>query len=157
MKHVVFDCDGTILDTSGAKYKLFPGIKELLLELTQDYMLYVWTARGRASTLRFFEEMGILHLFDQLCTPDDAPGKPHVAGLFSLLGSTPKHSICVIGDSSADMVGAKNFGVMAIGAIWQRDASSQTLKEFGADFIVSHPLECSKLLLENLKGDDHVR
>jgi len=156
MKHVVFDCDGTILDTSGSKYKLFPEIKELLLELSKDHMLYVWTARGRSSTLRFFEEMGILHLFEALCTADDAPSKPHIGGLLSLLGSTPKHSICVIGDSSGDMVGAKNFGVMALGAIWNVGTSAQTLREFGADFIVSHPLECSKLLLANLKGDDHV-
>src|SRR5688572_28874148 len=116
MKHVVFDCDGTLIDTSVPKYRLFPGVKELLLELSLEHTLYVWTARGRASTLRILQDLGVVHLFEGFSTIDDAPPKPHIGGLLNLLGSTAKESICVIGDSSNDMLGAQNFGVVAIGA-----------------------------------------
>lgn len=156
MKHVIFDCDGTLIDTSTPKYKLFPGIKELIVELSKSCTLYVWTARGRSSTLRILEENGILAYFDSLSTLDDSIPKPHIAGLMDLLGDTPKSSICVIGDTSNDMLGAKNFGVLAIGAIWSRDAKQEYLKEAGADFIVSDPFECSKLIELNLKGAPHV-
>ena len=71
-------------------------------------------------------------------------------------GEFPKDSICVIGDSSYDMMGAKNFGVLALGALWNGEAAATTLKDFGADFIVSHPVECSKLIRLNLKGEGHV-
>lgn len=155
MKHIVFDCDGTLLDTSGNKYKLFPGIKELLKQLVSEHQLYVWTGRGSISTRRFLEEEGIFHLFEGVSTADDAPAKPFIGGLVSLLGNTAKNSICVIGDSSADMLGAKSFGVLAIGAVWNSNSSGQVLKDFGADFIVSHPFECSKLIAEIL-GDDDV-
>lgn len=155
-KHVIFDCDGTLIDTNLPKYKLFPGIKELLQELSKDCLLYVWTARGRSSTLRILEELGIHQYFDSFSTVDDNFAKPHIAGLVDLVGRTPKEAICVIGDSSNDMIGAKNFGVLAIGAVWNPGASSSFLEESGADFIVNHPSECSKLILENLIGADHV-
>jgi phosphoglycolate phosphatase len=155
-KHIIFDCDGTLLDTSGFKYKLFPQIKELLEELSIGNCLYVWTARDRLSTQRILGELGVLKYFDTLCCVDDSIPKPHISGLQLLVGKTPKHSICVIGDSSNDMIGAKNFGALAIGAVWNLEAKSQVLKEFGADFIVSHPAECSKLIEQNVKGDDYV-
>jgi phosphoglycolate phosphatase-like HAD superfamily hydrolase len=155
-KHVIFDCDGTLIDTNVPKYKLFPGIKELIQELSKDCLLYVWTARGRASTLRILEELGVHKYFDSFSTIDDSIPKPHIAGLIDLVGINPKDSICVIGDSSNDMIGAKNFGVLAIGAVWNPGASSGVLKESGADFIVNHPSECSKLIIENLIGASHV-
>lgn len=156
MKHVIFDCDGTLADTSGPKYKLFPGIKELIVELAKTCQLYVWTARGRASTLRILEENEISVYFEALSTMDDSFPKPHIGGLNLLVGSAPKDSICVIGDSSNDILGAKNFGVMALGATWNGSGYGQTLKDLGADFIVARPDECSKLIQQFVKGDDHV-
>lgn len=152
MKHIVFDCDGTLVDTSSFRYRLFPGIKELLTDLARENLLYVWTARDRHSTLRILEELGVHHLFENFATISDAPPKPHIGGLASLLGTTTKSSICVIGDSSNDMLGAKSFGVMAIGATWNAATSSDYLKDTGADFIVSHPGECSNLIQLNLIG-----
>lgn len=145
-KHIVFDCDGTLIDTSSFRYNLFPGIKELLSELAQEHKLYVWTARDRLSTLRILKELEVHTFFEGICTVNDAPPKPHVGGLVDLIGSFPKHSVCVVGDSSNDILGAKNYGVLGIGATWAREASAQLLTEAGADFIVSHPSECSKLI-----------
>jgi phosphoglycolate phosphatase-like HAD superfamily hydrolase len=156
MKHIIFDCDGTLFDTSGPKYWLFPGIKELLHDLQHDCLFYVWTARGTSSTVKLLQESGIYSFFDGISTPDDCLGKPHVAGLVSLVGNTAKSSICVIGDSANDIVGAKNFGVLAFGATWNKISSREILIQAGADFIVSHPFECSKLIQLKLKGDTHV-
>jgi phosphoglycolate phosphatase len=122
------------------------------LDLARDCELYVWTARGRASTLRILEENGVRHLFQGISTPDDGFPKPHIAGLTDLLGNSPKNSICVIGDSSMDMVGARNFGVLALGAVWNTSANAAYLRDSGADFIVSDPAECSKLIRSNLTG-----
>ncbi len=155
-KHIIFDCDGTLVDTSSYKHRLFPGIKDLLIELSKNNLLYVWTARDRTSTLRILGDLGILSYFESLSTSDDAYPKPHVAGISQLVGSIDKQSICIIGDSSNDMLGAKNFGALGIGAIWNQAVLPQVLKDSGADFIVSHPLECSKLIELNLKGETHV-
>lgn len=153
MKHIVFDCDGTLLDTKVSKYVLFSGIKDLVKELAQSNLLYVWTLRDRGSTLRILQELGIFQYFDSFWTADDGFPKPHNSGLVSMLGEAPKYSICVIGDTPNDILGAKSFGVMSIGAIWNGETNPQILKQAGADFIVSHPLECSRLIQLNLKAE----
>ena len=56
MKHIIFDCDGTLLNTKETPYFVYPGIKELILDLTGEFSLYVWTARGRGSLRRALEE-----------------------------------------------------------------------------------------------------
>jgi phosphoglycolate phosphatase len=153
IKHVIFDCDGTLVDTSGPKYKLFPGIKELLLEHAEECIFYVWTARERMSTLKILKELGIISHFESISTASDHMPKPHIAGLVGLVGDTPKDSVCVIGDSSNDILGAKSFGVMAIGATWNKEVRPHFLTGVGADFIVSHPSECSKLIRPNPKAE----
>lgn len=150
-KHIIFDCDGTLMDTSEYRYSLFAGIKELLADLSKDCELYIWTARDRLSTIRYMQEFEITHYFQGISTPDDTQPKPNVEGIESLVGNFPKSSICMVGDSSADIVKAKNFGVMSIGAAWGKHVSKNHLSSFGADFIVSDPLECSKLIRLNLK------
>jgi phosphoglycolate phosphatase len=156
MKHIIFDCDGTLVDTSGYKARLFPGIKELLADLSAQHTLYVWTARGRDSTLRILKDLQVAQYFNAFATPDDCVPKPHIQGILQLVGSTSKKSVCVIGDSSNDILGAKNFGAIAIGAIWNNETNGDVLKDYGADFIVSHPRECSRIIELNLKGDDDV-
>jgi phosphoglycolate phosphatase-like HAD superfamily hydrolase len=152
-KHVVFDCDGTLVDTSAYKVALFAGIKDFLGVLSLECQLYVWTARSRASTLRILQELGVYHYFEAICTIDDAPPKPHIGGLIDLVGKESKDGLFVIGDSSYDMMGAKNFGATALGAMWNSESKADVLKNFGADFIVSHPSECSKIILQNSSGE----
>lgn len=153
MKHVIFDCDGTLIDTSHHQYRLFEGIKELIQELSSHCLLYVWTARNRSSTLRILKELGVYSYFDEVCAWEDSEPKPHPQGLHNMVGKFPRGSVCVIGDSANDIIGAKNFGVLAIGALWNKEANPEFLEDSGADFIVSHPYECSKLIELNLKAE----
>ena len=149
-RHIVFDCDGTLIDTSNFRYLLFPGIKDLLLELKKDSCLYVWTARDRASTTRILQEQGVYTLFEALCTIDDALPKPHISGLVQLVGAHPKSQVCVIGDTSNDILGAKNYGVESIGAGWNKQVRVETLKELGASFIATDPARCAEWIRQNI-------
>ena len=149
MKHIIFDCDGTLLNTRNAPYSMYPGIKELILDLTGEFSLYVWTARGRGSLRRALEENGILAYFDGLWTPDDGIPKPHRAGLDHLVGGFSKEDIWMIGDTTNDIFGAKNYGIRAIAALWDADTRKESLLEAGADFLATHPEECSKIIRSN--------
>ncbi len=149
-KHIVFDCDGTLLDTSQSRYSLYPDIKDLLINLSTNHSLYVWTARDRSSTLRILQELGVVHFFEGFCTSDDAYPKPHIGGVGQMLGEINKAHACVIGDTVNDIVGAKNFGVKSIGATWNKSANLDSLIESGADFIAFSPLDCLSWLSNNL-------
>lgn len=149
-KHIVFDCDGTLVNTSQLKYSLFDGIKELLLALSGDAILYVWTARDRKSTQRILKEFGILQYFHSLSTIDDALPKPHVSGLVDLVGEASNQSVCVIGDTTNDILGAKNFGAKSIGVVWNKSGAADVLKHSGADFIAQEPHECLDWINKNL-------
>lgn len=150
LNHVVFDCDGTLVDTSQLRYSLYPGIKELLSDLAKNSTLYVWTARDRKSTLRILKELGVLHYFNGISTIDDALPKPHISGLIELLGDTPRDKICMIGDTSNDILGAKNYGIKSIGAIWNSSSSASIMRELGADFVTNEPSTCLDWLNNNL-------
>src|SRR5690554_4376194 len=152
MKHIVFDCDGTLVDPHSKNRPLYPGIMELLKELREDgHLRYVWTGRDRASTLRILSENKVLSFFEEIFTIDDGSAKPSPEGLEKMLSGVNKKSICVIGDSYADMLGAKHFGVMSIGALWNNITSSEELRAYSADFLVKDPKVCSKVISVNLK------
>jgi phosphoglycolate phosphatase-like HAD superfamily hydrolase len=139
--HFVFDCDGTLVDTSSGRYELFPGIKEILLSLSRKGILTVWTARDQLSAVRILKENQVYNLFHSLYTSDDEFPKPLPRGLYELTHGAPRHLVYVIGDTAMDMMGAKNYGARAIGAIWNKSSSETLLVEAGADFIASTPEE----------------
>lgn len=157
MKYIVFDCDGTLIDSGQSSCPLYPGILALLLELkSQGHQLYVWTARDRQSTLRILSNNQVLQLFESVYTFDEGPIKPDPSGLEKMLRGIAKDSICMIGDTFNDILGAQNFGVMSIAALWNNVSLFQELQSFSPDFIVYDPKECSKVITVNLKGDKDV-
>ena len=149
--HVVFDCDGTLVDTSSTKYSLYPSIKTILTELSQVAVLSVWTARDRVSTLRILSENQVSQFFEAIYSSDDAYPKPHVKGLQELTCGAEKSKVFVIGDSSVDMIGAKNFGAKAIGALWNGQSHPNLLLEAGADYLASTPQECFDWIMSQLQ------
>jgi phosphoglycolate phosphatase len=103
--YVVFDCDGTLVDTSGSTFFLYPGIRELLEDLCQDCELYVWTNRDRKSLVRMLKDFGVLAYFKNMSTIDEHLPKPDVGGLDILVSDRPKSRVWVIGDTSLDILG----------------------------------------------------
>ena len=149
--HVVFDCDGTLVDTSSPRYTLFPEIKNILLQLSQVAHLSVWTARDRWSLMRILNDNQISQYFLGFYTSDDAYPKPHVKGLQELTMETQKSHVFVVGDSSMDILGAKNFGALAIGAIWNGRSGSDHLLESGADYVAATPQACLNWIMGQIQ------
>ena len=145
ISYIVFDHDGTLVDTSKLPTSLYPGIKDLLLFLRKkEVKLYVWTARSRSSTADILEKHGVLSFFDDICGSDSAPGKPSPAGINFLLPGVKPENVVVIGDSLGDIIGGSKFGAHCIGAMWGHgDASAEsTYAEYGAKISF---IEISKL------------
>ncbi len=117
--HIIFDHDGTLVDTKAGKFILFPGMRELLNKLnSENYKLYVWTARDRHSTLNSLRDNQVLELFTNFSCADDGISKPHPMGLMKMLEGVSKKNIIHIGDSRGDVEGAEQFGIDVVFAAW---------------------------------------
>lgn len=125
---IVWDHDGTLVNTELRSFALFPGIAELLLDLKNiGFELSIWTARPRNSTIESIKRLEIAEFFGEIYCYDDGPSKPNPSGLQKVSDGWAKNKIIHIGDSMSDLEGARAFGVDVIGACWY---SSRNLSEF---------------------------
>lgn len=117
---VVFDHDGTLVDTSGQTPRIFPGIDTLLMELSaRNVDLYLWSLRPRASLIRITKDLALYDYFRDLRGGDDCSNpKPHSQGLSELLAGYELDRVCHIGDGGGDFTGASSLGIPFIAACW---------------------------------------
>lgn len=150
VSHIVFDHDGTLVDTSGHPKKMFEGINSLLKDLKQRGLkLYIWTARDRKSTQEILKNLEISSIFEDISTATDCTPKPNPDGLETMLFGVSPSQVLMIGDSYTDMMGAQEFGCKSIGVLWD-DPNNQdrldSLKHYGADHICLAVDECKNLI-----------
>jgi phosphoglycolate phosphatase len=154
IEHVVFDHDGTLVNTDLKNYELFDGIEDLVQSLQQQGIKsYVWTARNRYSTVEILKSLAIITSFEDISCATDTVPKPSPAGIEEMLPGIDPSTVAVVGDSYADMIGANKFGAIAIGALWN-DASEdakQVLEEFGASHLCFSVKECKEILESLIK------
>lgn len=117
--YIIFDHDGTLVDTTKSPYLLFDGMRELLTDLkAQGFELFIWTARPRKSVLSILKKLDIASFFTDIYCYDDGLPKPNIMGLKKLTEGIEKKEILHIGDSLSDIDGAHNYEIEVIAACW---------------------------------------
>jgi phosphoglycolate phosphatase len=100
---------------------LYEGAADLLEHLRQDgWKLSMATGKSRRGVEMVVAMHGWHDLFETTHCADDGPGKPHPAMVLAAMqaqGIGPEHTI-MIGDTSHDMIMAKDAGVRAQGVSW---------------------------------------
>lgn len=100
------------------KITLFDGIAELIEDLSQQgYLLAVATGKSRAGLNRVLNETGLTAYFDGTRTVDESFSKPHPAMLLELSDELQVQTdrMLMIGDTTHDLLMAKNAGIKSIG------------------------------------------
>ena len=127
----------------------YDGIYELLDELKKlDINLAVLSNKPHEFTVsyvnHFFKNYNFKEIHGQ---KKDVPKKPDpkaALDIVKFLNSSCENTY-FIGDTKIDMQTAKSANMTAIGVLWGfRD--EKELRDFGADFIVSNPLEILKII-----------
>jgi phosphoglycolate phosphatase len=171
---VVFDCDGTLVDSRhaiellfpdcdqgrlaeiAARYRvaaeklrapeshrelLFPGVREALEALDGPAVAFgIATGKNRRGLLHTLAADGLEHRFATLQTSDTRRGGPHPERLERAMaetGTLPEESVFV-GDTSFDMLMARDAGTAAVGAGWSYHAPDELIGA-GADAIAEAP------------------
>ena len=103
----------------------------------QGYLLGVATGKARRGLNAVLDRHGLAHRFVTLQTADIGPGKPHPAMLERAMAETgiAPQDVFMIGDTSYDMLMARNAGVHAIGVSWGYHPAEE-LRAAGAHSVI---------------------
>ncbi|MCT7542423.1 HAD family hydrolase [Aliarcobacter cryaerophilus] len=127
----------------------YDGIYELLDELKKlDINLAVLSNKPHEFTVsyvnHFFKNYNFKEIHGQKKDVQKKPDPKAALDIVKCLDSSCENTY-FIGDTKIDMQTAKNANMTAIGVLWGfRD--EKELRDFGADFIVSNPLEILKII-----------
>lgn len=124
---------------------LFPGVRETVGYLAKaGVFLGIATGKGRRGLSVTLSRHDLMEFFVTRQTADDAPGKPHPGMLLQAMaetGAAPEETV-MVGDTTFDMMMARNAGVPAIGAAWGYHEPAE-LREAGAEVVIP---SCADLL-----------
>jgi phosphoglycolate phosphatase-like HAD superfamily hydrolase len=143
---IVFDHDGTLVNTDSPDFILFKGIKELLADLSDlGFLLSVWTARGQQSTLESLKHLNVANYFWEIYGHDSGVSKPHPLGLVKLTAGFKAENILHIGDSLGDVEGAKALGIDVIAACWNNHSQVEIFRK-KTPLLAMTPNDCRAII-----------
>ena len=133
----------------GAIYEpLYDGMRELLMALKDaGWLLAVATGKSDRGLAACLDQHGITDWFVSLQTADRHPSKPHTQMLEQALfeaGATPDQAV-MIGDTSFDMIMARDAGVRAMGVAWGYHEPEELIRT-GAESVANDPQHLEQLL-----------
>ena len=127
---------------------LYEGIKDTILELNKmGIILGVATGKSTRGLINTLDNHGLKDYFVTLNTADDGPGKPNPAMINAALSDTGvlRANTYMIGDTTYDMVMAKQAGVHSVGVTWGYHETHDLVLS-GADHIIDHISEFIDLI-----------
>jgi len=128
---------------------LFDGALAALDRLeAEGFLLGIATGKARRGLLAVLDRHGLTGRFVTLQTADIGPGKPHPDMLHRALAETGASAAdtVMIGDTSFDMLMARNAGVRGIGVAWGYHPADE-LHGAGAAAVVAHFDELPEIIL----------
>ena len=148
-KHIVFDIDGTLIDT---EYAVINSLIKTITEITGRAPQYESlkfalgiTGRNALEYYSDFEPLGLADYFSTIvCADDTDEHKPQAAPLVAYLAKahvSPENAL-YIGDSIYDIQCANNAGVDSGLVLWSNNVSNP----IRADYYFKTPNDISKIL-----------
>jgi phosphoglycolate phosphatase len=130
---------------------LYAGAKEALLALNAraDVQLGVATGKSQRGVDLLIKDHGLEGIFITHQTADNALSKPNPAMIMQARAQTGLQDVIMIGDTSYDMLMAKNAKAFAIGVTWGYHTQDE-LVAAGADVIVHDYAELMVFLLQHI-------
>ncbi|MHB8346207.1 MAG: HAD-IA family hydrolase [Acidiferrobacterales bacterium] len=110
---------------------LFPGVEEGLPRLAQEgFLLAVATGKARRGLERVLDQTGTRRYFAATRCADESFSKPHPGMLEDILGQTgvPHDRALMVGDTTYDMLMARNAGIAALAVSYGAHERAQLLE-----------------------------
>jgi phosphoglycolate phosphatase len=125
--------------------EIFPGIKELLMELSKDYKLGILTSNSTNNAMKILKSNDIDHFFSFMYTNCSAFGKSrHIKKLIKT-EKYKKEEIIYVGDEIRDIDSCRTVGIKIIAVTWGAN-SAKTLLDAGANYFAYKPWDITEIL-----------
>ncbi|MEG4346507.1 HAD-IA family hydrolase [Microcoleus sp. A003_D6] len=125
--------------------QLFPGIKEVLLELKKlDFQLGIITSNSRENVLETLEANGLQGTFTFIYSGSTF-GKHKVINRWLKREQINAREVVYVGDEIRDIDAAKKTGIKVIAVSWGFN-SQEALAAQNPDFLIESPQELSEIM-----------
>ncbi|MDY6806536.1 MAG: HAD-IA family hydrolase [Cyanobacteriota bacterium] len=129
---------------------LFPGIKELILDLkAEGYSVGILTSNSRENVKALMAANGLENSFDFIDPSAKLFGKHKSIAKLLKREKLKREDVVYVGDETRDLDGAKKAGVRAIAVSWGFN-SPEALTRHNPDFLASNPQELMEFLKRKL-------
>lgn len=145
---VVIDWFSRFQPNTTKKFRIIPGVDEMLVSLQGRYPMSIVSARHEKSTMRFLEQFDLAKYFDVIVTGLSAPHtKPFPDPIYlaaQKMGVKPEHCL-MVGDTTVDIHAGKSAGAQTVGVLCGFGGEKE-LRDMGADLILSNTHELAEVL-----------
>lgn len=130
---------------------VFPGIREILDELSDHLPLIVATSKPRALVEPLLESLGLRRFFAAVIGPElDSENEQKAATIGRAMRKlAPEANPVMVGDRKHDIAAAQEHDLRSIGVLWGI-GSEEELRTAGADALAHTPSELATLITPTL-------
>ncbi|MDL2310989.1 HAD family hydrolase [Peptostreptococcaceae bacterium OttesenSCG-928-C18] len=136
------------INAPSVEAKLYPGIKEALKYLKENNKkIAVCTNKPLLAAKNILENIFGKNYFDCIVGLENEAHKkpnPYMINIIIEKLNLKNKDIVYFGDTSTDMITAKNVNVYAVGVLWGFREKEELLR-FGADKIIENPLDIKRI------------
>ena len=119
------------------KQKIIPEIKNVLIELSRNYDLYIISSGGENNIKTYLENNGVLNLFKYILGKETHDSKIHKFNMVIEKSKLNKEDFIFITDTLGDIIEANNIGIKTI-AVTFGYHNELTLKQGNPYKIINH-------------------
>jgi phosphoglycolate phosphatase len=132
---------------AASETSVFPGIRELVEELSDNVPLVIATSKRRALAEPLVETLGLRRFFAAVVGPELDSENEHKATTIAraMREFAPEAGAVMVGDRRHDIEAAHEHDIRAIGVLWGIGSEMELLTA-GADALVRNPAELATLL-----------
>jgi len=134
------------LENRITEVSLFPGIKELILDLkAEGYVLGIITSNSRENVIALMAINDLENSFDFICSSSRLFGKHKAIAKLLKREKLEREKAFYVGDETRDIDAAKKAKIRAIAVSWGFN-STEALARSNPDFLASHPQELREFI-----------
>ena len=131
---------------------LFPGVRQVLEKLSQDYRLCVVSASARSSIARTLDAHRVATRFERICGAEDGESKSAIIASLDRESELADGRSIMVGDTAGDIRQGRRAGALTVAVTWGYQDVDRLLAE-KPDFLADSPQDIASVVAQVSRGN----